>query len=221
MRLKTAAIFSFADTPEHQRPGVSLFIDEFQHFSTPDISELFTEGRKFGLRLMVAHQYRSQLPPYLQAATMTARNKICFQTTPEDSREVSPLFMGGEATVRPEDIDPRPVEHLLRYGSDYHDIQTFVGWYLLRLEHQKEGGHIEIKRRGFPWGDVPSWVLNVKPSEEMPKVPDPTPFLNHLLYQVMKTGNADVYIPSEVVWGFSNSGRGFYSVFRWPFVTIQ
>src|SRR5205807_5984803 len=57
-----AAIFSFADVPEQQRPGFSLYIDEFQHFVTTDISEMFTEGRKFGIRLTVSHQYRSQLP---------------------------------------------------------------------------------------------------------------------------------------------------------------
>src|SRR6266852_1246501 len=27
------AVFSFADTPEQQRPGVSLYVDEFQHFA--------------------------------------------------------------------------------------------------------------------------------------------------------------------------------------------
>ena len=48
-----AAIFSFADIPEEQRPGFSLYIDEFQHFVTSDISEMFTEGRKFGVRVTV------------------------------------------------------------------------------------------------------------------------------------------------------------------------
>src|SRR5258708_18454412 len=54
----SAAIFSFADIPEAQRPGLSLYVDEFQHFATPDFSALFSEGRKFGIKVTLAHQYR-------------------------------------------------------------------------------------------------------------------------------------------------------------------
>jgi hypothetical protein len=78
-----AAVFSFADLPTDERPGVSLYIDEFQNFVTPDIAELFTEGRKFGVKLTVAHQFRQQLPEYLRNATITARTKVCFQLTPK------------------------------------------------------------------------------------------------------------------------------------------
>lgn len=45
-----AALFSFVDIPEGKRPGVSLYIDEFQNFVSRDIAELFTEGRKYGMR---------------------------------------------------------------------------------------------------------------------------------------------------------------------------
>ncbi len=91
-----AALFSFADVPAQQRPGFSLYVDEFQNFATPDFSEMFTEGRKFGVRVTVAHQYRSQLPPYLQASSMVARTKVCFQVNPDDAREMAHLFIGGE-----------------------------------------------------------------------------------------------------------------------------
>jgi hypothetical protein len=196
------------------RPGVSLYIDEVQNFTTPMFSELLSEGRKFGARVTIAHQYRGQLPPYLQAATMTTGTKICFQVSPEDAREMAHLFLGAEATVRPEDIDPKPVEYLLKYGSDNYDIQTFIDWYLLPLEAQKHNGNVEITHPGFRAEHIPFWVLSVKPSDEKPKVPDPTPYMNNLLYQVMKTRKADVYIPGEIVYGHANCGRGFYSAFR-------
>ena len=77
-----ATLFSFADLPDNKRPGVSLYIDEFQEFSTPDIGELFTQGRKYGMRITVAHQFRGQLSPELRGATMTAWTKICFQLIP-------------------------------------------------------------------------------------------------------------------------------------------
>jgi hypothetical protein len=99
-----AAIFSFADIPAAQRPGFSLYVDEFQHFATSDFSEMLTEGRKFGVRVTVAHQHRSQVPSFLRDSTMTTRTKVCFRLTPEDSREMAHVFPSDEATVRPEDI---------------------------------------------------------------------------------------------------------------------
>jgi len=210
-----AATFSFGDMPEHMRPGFSLYCDEFQNFATKDFSEMFTEGRKFGARVTVAHQYRSQLPADLQASTMTAGTKVCLRVTPEDSREMAHLFMGGEAIVQPEDIDPKAVEHLLHHGSDNFDVQIFAERYVLPLQAQKRSGQVEITHPGFRSEHIGYWVLNAEAPKDKPRVADPTPYLNHLLYQVMKTGNADFYIPSQIVSGFSNCGRGFYLVFRY------
>jgi hypothetical protein len=61
-----AAIFSFADLPQVLRPGFSLFVDEFEHFATTDFAEMFAEGRKFGVRLALAHQTRTQIPDGLK-----------------------------------------------------------------------------------------------------------------------------------------------------------
>lgn len=200
-----AAVFSFANVPEAQRPGVSLYIDEFQHFATPDITELFTEGRKFGVKLTVAHQFRGQLPAYLQEATMTSRTKICFQTTPEDGRDMATIFPTQEATIRPEDIEPHPVNHLLTYGSDKTIIQAFIEQYLRPLQSQKRGGKVDINGTHLTY-DV--WH-GAKMREVY--VADPTPYLDSLLYEVMRTGNPELPIPYEAMIGFANCGRGFYT----------
>jgi len=84
-----SAVFSFANVPEAKRPGVSLYVDEVQNFATPDFAELFTEARKYGMKLTIAHQYRAQLPKFLQDSTITARTKVFFQLTPEDGREMA------------------------------------------------------------------------------------------------------------------------------------
>ncbi len=86
------ALFSFADLPEQQRPGFSLFIDEFECFVTKDIEEFFTQGRKYGVRLTVAHQLRTQLSRDLQKATAAARTKICFQLEADDAKEMAQYF---------------------------------------------------------------------------------------------------------------------------------
>src|SRR6185312_3887061 len=135
--------------PEHKRPGFSLYVDEFQHFATPDFAEMFTEGRKYRIRGCLVHQFRSQLPDFLRHATMTARTKVCFQVTPEDAREMAHLYLHGEAGVNPEDIDPQPVEYLLKYGSNDLNVDHLIECYLRPLQAQKHGGTIEITHPGF------------------------------------------------------------------------
>ena len=198
-----AAVFSFASVPENKRPGVSLYVDEFQHFATSDFSELFTEGRKFKVRLVIAHQYRNQLPDYLQDSTMTARTKVVFQTTPEDAREVAHLFPPQQETVSPENINPKPVEYLLTYGSDEPVVKQFIDDYLRPVLMHKRGGKIELGEHltfDFWHGTDMRSVVTA----------DPTPYLDNLLYQVMRAGNPDLLIPYEVVMGFARCGRGFY-----------
>lgn len=46
--------------PEDRRP-MSLYIDEFQNFTTDSISYMLSEARKFGIRLVLANQNMSQL----------------------------------------------------------------------------------------------------------------------------------------------------------------
>jgi hypothetical protein len=212
----SAAVFSFADIPEAQRPGVSLFVDEFQHFSTPDFASLFTEGRKFGMRVVVAHQYRGQLPDYLRQSTMTARTKVVFKTTPEDGRELAPLFPIKAERVNQADISVDPTKYLLDYGSKNDYVQDFTDSYLRPLQSQRHGGKVNIDGEHFTW----DWaeVLNhgAFNSNMMKKfsVEDPTPYLDHLLYEVMIQQSPNLPIPGEVVLGFSNSGRQFFSAAR-------
>jgi Type IV secretion-system coupling protein DNA-binding domain len=215
----SAAVFSFANTPEAQRPGVSLYVDEFQHFATSDFSELLTEGRKFGMRVTVAHQYRNQLPSFLQASTMTARTKVCFQSTPEDAREMAHFYPSNEATVQAEDITEHPVNYLLTHPSNDPIMYEFVSTYLHPLQGHKRGaGRVEIDHFRYDW-------VNDKPMDK-PRVTDPTWQLDNLLYEVMRTGNPSLTIPPEIVDGFSNCGVGFYKaarsiVYNDPVLTIE
>ena len=211
-----AAIFSFADIPEHQRPGLSLYVDEFQHFSTSDFAELLTEGRKFGVKVTVAHQYRSQLPKYLQASTLTARTKICFQTTPEDGREMAHLFPDEESVIRPEDMNAHVSQHLLDYGSDNPFVVEFIEWYLRPLQGQRRGQRVEIQDTGFSMSNTIADMINGGRGDN-PRVADPTPYLDSLLYQVMRTGDSNLPLSFEVIRGFANCGHSFYAYLQRSF----
>jgi hypothetical protein len=206
-------VFSFADIPADKRPGISLYVDECQHFTTSDFAELFSEGRKFGIKITLAHQYRSQLPNYLRDSTMTARTKICFQLNPDDAREMAHVFPEQETTIRPEDMNAHPVEHLLTYGCDDPYVSTFIHTYLRPLQSQRRGYRVEIKDTGFSLTDTMFDMINGGRTDN-PRVPDPTPYLDHLLYQVMRTGDYALSIPAEAVIGFSNCGRGFFQAAR-------
>ncbi len=49
------------DMPEKDRKDFYLYIDEFQNFLTDSISSILSEARKYGLNLIVAHQFIGQL----------------------------------------------------------------------------------------------------------------------------------------------------------------
>jgi hypothetical protein len=210
-----AAIFSFQDIPTEQRPGFSLYADEFQHFATPDFNEMFTEGRKFGVKVTVAHQYRGQLSTFLQESTMTARTKVCFQTVPEDGRAMAHFFPEPEGQIKPEDIDAQVSKTLLTRASDYGPVtERFVDGYLAPLQGYRHGRQVEIANGGLDMRAVLKYgALNVE-NAPTPLVDDPTPYLDRLLYEVMRSGNPNLFIPWEIPIGFSNSGGGFFAAAR-------
>jgi hypothetical protein len=52
---------SRADMPDNQRKDFYLYIDEFQNFTTDSINTILSEARKYGLNMIIAHQYLGQL----------------------------------------------------------------------------------------------------------------------------------------------------------------
>ena len=56
-----AAAMSRADIPESERHDFSLYVDEFQNFSTESFATILAEARKYHLNLTVANQYIGQL----------------------------------------------------------------------------------------------------------------------------------------------------------------
>lgn len=209
-----AAIFSFADVPFEARPGLALYVDEVQNFVTPDFSSFFTEARKYRISLVISHQHRSQLPTYLQASTLTARNVLAFQVTPDDARELASVYPNVIDSKRPTEVEPKAVEYLLARGSDNPQIERIIDTLLRPVQRMpKKNGLIEIVRPGVRGQVLLNAFLHV-PAPENPLVADPFPALNRLCYEAQQTGNADLFIPSGVVAGFANIGD-FYGDLNW------
>jgi type IV secretory pathway TraG/TraD family ATPase VirD4 len=98
-----------ATIPEEERRDFTLFIDEFQNFTTSSFVDILSESRKYRLSLVVAHQFLSQVPPALQDAVIgTANTTIVFRCGANDA----PL-LAAEL-----DLDqPRELKNLANYRA--------------------------------------------------------------------------------------------------------
>ena len=80
------AAMARVDTPEDQRKDFYLYIDEFQNFSTPSISTILAEARKYRLCLTVAHQFIAQLKePIRDAVFGNVGTTVAFRVGPFDA----------------------------------------------------------------------------------------------------------------------------------------
>jgi hypothetical protein len=71
------------------RPGVLVVLDEVHGFAPRLVAEMIAEGRKFGLRLLVATQYPDRLAPDLKAAAAGAiRDLVAFRVPPASAAQV-------------------------------------------------------------------------------------------------------------------------------------
>lgn len=91
------AAFSRADTPEKGRRPFFLYIDEFQNFATRMLPTMASELRKYGVGLVLAHQYLAQLEPEVRHAVLgNVGTMVVFRVGPDDAlvfaREFEPKF---------------------------------------------------------------------------------------------------------------------------------
>jgi hypothetical protein len=100
------AALSRTDVPEHRRRSFYLFVDEVQNFMTLSFADALSEARKYGLSLVLAHQYIEQLDPKIRAAIFgNVGTLISFRVGAEDakylSREFYPVFSEADLTCIP------------------------------------------------------------------------------------------------------------------------
>jgi len=96
-----AAALSRADMEEKDRVPFYLYIDEFQNYTTDSISVILSEARKYGLGLVIAHQYIAQLTKggdtsVRDAVFGNAGTMISFRVGADDAdflqKEFAPVF---------------------------------------------------------------------------------------------------------------------------------
>lgn len=95
-KIYQAGMARSALAPE-KRKDFYLYVDEFQNLMTTTFINIFSESRKFGLSITVAHQYMSQLLPDVLATVMgNAGTLVVFRVGGDDAseleREMVPVF---------------------------------------------------------------------------------------------------------------------------------
>jgi len=95
------AALSRADMPADSRKDFYLYIDEFQNFTTNSVCQILSEARKYGLNLIIAHQYIGQLTKgqdhtIKDAVFGNVGTMLSFKIGSEDAeflvKEFSPVF---------------------------------------------------------------------------------------------------------------------------------
>lgn len=105
-------------TARHAHHEVFLILDEFQNFTTPDISAMLDEGAKFGLRLLLFHQRLGQLSANLCGSMKNAHTRFVFGGV---SRADASAMLEGAAvdTSYIEATIQNPKQHFTLYRAGY------------------------------------------------------------------------------------------------------
>lgn len=95
-KIKQAGM-SRASLPEKDRLDFYLYADEFHNLVTNTFENLFSEARKYGLCLIVAHQYMEQLLPAVRATVLgNSGTIVIFRVGGDDAKkleaEMTPVF---------------------------------------------------------------------------------------------------------------------------------
>jgi hypothetical protein len=88
-----AAAMSRADVDASQRPDFSLYVDEFQNYSTESFATILSEARKFGLNLIVANQFTTQLTDEIRDAVFgNVGTIISFRVGTQDAEALQKIM---------------------------------------------------------------------------------------------------------------------------------
>jgi len=92
-----AAAMSRASIPEQERVDFSLYVDEFQNFSTDSFADILSEARKYRLKLILANQFTTQLTDEIRDAVFGNTGTIVsFRVGTADAdflaNQFSPVF---------------------------------------------------------------------------------------------------------------------------------
>ena len=118
--LLTAFIASHAmersELAQHERTSFTLVLDEAQNFLSDALASILSESRKYGLSLVLSHQFLEQLSPSLQSAVLgNAGTLVALRVAADDAARLATNFGNNYPPHQFVELEPfhafvRPVE---------------------------------------------------------------------------------------------------------------
>lgn len=88
-----AAAMARSNVDKSQRKDFTLYVDEFQNFATDAFASILSEARKFGLSLIVANQFTTQLTEEIRDAVFgNVGTAISFRMSAQDAENMAKQF---------------------------------------------------------------------------------------------------------------------------------
>jgi len=134
------AAYSRSDIPVKKRRHFSLYADEFQWFASQDFATLFSEARKYGIGLTIAHQTLEQVDPHIIATCKQAKSIVSFRVSGENAQSLASQFDSTPPipteTRREAILVPKQnvIDHILNHGHPDPRVSKFVTEYLQFLK---------------------------------------------------------------------------------------
>ncbi|WP_172639337.1 type IV secretory system conjugative DNA transfer family protein [Streptomyces tailanensis] len=173
---------TFDERDKGWRDSYTLIVDEFHNFVTSEFVKLFVGGRKYGARLVLAHQYMNQLDqPGLdmnKRGVLTARNVVCFHTTPHDAVEVASLFAQLEKNWNRPNLVADVASAL-----DHHPVEAVKSFAMRHVYPLIQGSRMRAgDYLDFGWGERHFTANNVRRTLAL---------LNEFLYTAERDGRVN------------------------------
>lgn len=123
----------------------TLFADEFQKYGTTIYAAMLSEMRKFGLRMVLAHQYVSQIDERLQKAILgNVRQKVIFNVDYEDAEVLARSY-----NRLTQEFNPAAITELEPYEAYVNGVLTRMPAFVPPFGTGKAKDVMERSRRGF------------------------------------------------------------------------
>ena len=140
------AAYSRAELPERDRKPFIFILDEFASFVTDSFQSILSEGRKYGLSLVLAHQHLGQLGEELRRAVIgNAGTLITFRLGAEDAEILGPEYL---PELAPHDLT-RLARHQIAIRLMVDGLMTtpFTAVTLPPARDEEREGHSDLIRR--------------------------------------------------------------------------
>lgn len=99
-----------AGSDKESRRNFFLYVDEFQNFATETFSEILSEARKYGLGMIVAHQFVKQIPKDISDALFgNVGTLISFRISADDAGFIKSHFAPFLDTYDLENLNQREI----------------------------------------------------------------------------------------------------------------